>query len=155
MSTTRRLDLIHANAIYAPFLISTAFWLWSKTRDGGWDISIWLGASQILALLVLTAFSILMVIAARNRAVEKLYGGLDKSYKTHGILGRWAVTGMVLHPLLLIPVVIERGIPWYGVLLPIGPWPEGFEMARWFGVASFYLFLILTGLTLYRRFSYE
>ncbi|MFN7171414.1 MAG: ferric reductase-like transmembrane domain-containing protein [Fimbriimonadaceae bacterium] len=155
MTTTRRLHIIHANAIYAPFLITVVFWLWSKTRVGGWDVSIWQGTSQILALLVLTSFSILMVIAARNRAVEKLYGGLDKSYKTHGILAKWAIIGMILHPLLLIPVLVGRGIPWYGALVPIGPWPEGYEMARWFGVISFYMFLVLTAMTLWRKIGYQ
>jgi predicted ferric reductase len=151
----RRLYAIRANALYLPQVITLVMWLLSKTRPGGWDVHPLQALSQVLSLQVLTAFAVVMVIAARNRAIEKLYGGLDKSYGTHGKLAKVAFFGMLAHPLLLIPSMLQKGIPAYGLLLPIGPWPEGFELARWFGVASYYAFIVLVLLTLYRRMGYQ
>lgn len=137
-----------------PFLVTTGLWLAAKARLG-WPEDPSRAASQILSLWVLVAFSIVMLIAARNRTVEKIYGGLDKSYRLHGRMAKIAWIGMLLHPPLLIPSLLERGFPWWSALVPFGPWPAGAEIARVFGVVGFYLFIVLVALTLWRKMDYQ
>jgi predicted ferric reductase len=143
-----------AFAVASPLVVTAGFWIAAKVELG------WVGdplqwVSQILSLLVLTTFALVLLIAARNRTIERIYGGLDKSYLLHGKLARIAWFGMILHPFLLIPSLVSKGYPFWSVLVPVGPWPAGFEAARAFGVAAYYGFIILVLLTLSRRVDYQ
>lgn len=151
----RRQYAIRLAAVLLPLIATVAFWLWSKTRPGGWDVDVLTLISQIVSLLTLTAFSIVMVIAARNRSIERLYGGLDKSYHLHGRIAKWATVGMLVHPLLLMPAKAMDGIPFYSLLAPVGPWPSGFELARLLGVIGYYGIALLVLLTIYRKVDYQ
>lgn len=148
----RSRQLVLQSAIWIPFLITTALWVLAKTERPAEPLT---AISQILSLWVMTAFSLVMLIAARSRAVEKIYGGLDKSYALHGQMAKAAWGLMLLHPLLLIPGRAAEGIPWFSLLLPIGPWPAGFELARLMGVLAYYLFIALVLLTLWRKVDYQ
>lgn len=152
----KRLTTIRWYVHLIPLFITVVMWLISKQRPGGWDgVDFFRGLSQVTALLVLNAYTVVIIMAARNRAIEKIYGGLDKSYKTHGQIAKVAFFVMLAHPLLLIPSMAERGIPWTSLLLPVGPWAAGFENARLFGVIAYYGFILLVLLTLFRRMDYQ
>lgn len=145
----RRRQRIKEFAILSPLVVITALWLWSKSRPGGWDITVPQGLTQIVSLLAFNLMAIVMLIAARSRTVERLYGGLDKAYRTHGQLGRIAFYLMLVHPLLLIPHYMMTGqnvvhLFWFSDF-----WPRNV------GITSYYLFLGLILLTIYRKIEYQ
>lgn len=151
----RRHRFIQVLAVGLPLVVTTALWLLAKQRLGTDDLDLARALSQILSLLSLTLMAEVMLIAARNRTVERVYGGLDKSYRLHGTLAKWSILLILAHPFLLMPSLARRGIPWTSALVPFGPWPEGFELARWMGVLAYYGLTGLTLLTLFRRIDYN
>lgn len=136
-------------AIFLPTILTVGLWLLSKTRPDGWSVTIPQALTQVVSLISLNLFGILLVIAARNRSIERIYGGLDKSYRLHGQLGRVAFVLMLIHPFLLIPHYMMTGqnplhLFWFSDF-----WPRNV------GIVSFYLFILLVGLTLYRKLEYQ
>lgn len=76
--------------ILATFAIS--WFAYTDARgDGPAPLALFAGASSILAM------SWSMVLAARWRAVERLFGGQDRAYVAHRWLGAVAVVGVWLH----------------------------------------------------------
>lgn len=151
----RRYRLIQIVAVVIPLVVTTALWLYAKVQLGTEGLDPFRAASQILSLWSLTLMAEVMLIAARNRTIERLYGGLDKSYHLHGTLAKWSIGLILAHPFLLMPALVERGIPWTSALIPIGPWPAGFEAARAFGTLAYWGFIALVLLTMFRRIGYQ
>lgn len=145
----RRQHLIKELAIQSPSVIVLLFWLWSKTRPGGWDISLAQGLTQAVSLVSFQLFAIVLVISARSRSIERIYGGLDRSYGTHGKLARIGFVLMLLHPLLLVPHYIQIGTPVWKLFWFSDFWPRNV------GIASWYLFILFVMLTLYRKLEYQ
>ncbi len=136
-------------AIYLPTLMMVGLWLASKSRPGGWDVTVPQALTQVTALVALNLFGILLLIASRSRSIERIYGGLDKSYRLHGQLGRVGFILMVLHPLLLIPHYLMTGKNPVDLFWFTDFWPRNV------GIVSFYLFILLIAITLYRKLEYQ
>ncbi|MCU0861756.1 MAG: ferric reductase-like transmembrane domain-containing protein, partial [Methanomassiliicoccales archaeon] len=56
-------------------------------------------ASAFLAIILL---SLNFILATRSRALEGAFGGLDRMYKVHKMVGKLALLFAILHPLLLV-----------------------------------------------------
>lgn len=146
----RRATVVRTLAVAAPLAITTALWLLSKTRfEGGWEVAPWQVASQITSLWALTLFAIVLLISARSRAVEKMYGGLDKSYHMHGTLAKVALALAAAHPLLLVGHHWGDAPTIRSLFVPGDFWPKNL------GIASLYLLVLLVALTLFRFMSYQ
>lgn len=57
--------------------------------------------SQVIALLGIVLMSFTLLLSMRLSWVEDLFGGLDKAYDTHHLLGSIAFVLLINHPLLL------------------------------------------------------
>lgn len=150
----KRFAAIRRFWILSPILVTLALWVGAKSSlgwAGTWHQ--WVG--QVTALLALDLFAIALLIAARNRTLERMYGGLDKSYRLHGQIAKAGFYLMLVHPVMLVPTLMDRGYPWWSLFVPVGPWPDGYEIARALGVAGYYLFILLVALTLWRRVDYQ
>lgn len=145
----RRQHLIKEIAILSPTAIILLLWVWSKTRPGGWEITVFQGLTQVVSLIAFQLFSIVLVISARSRSIERIYGGLDRSYHTHGKLARVAFVLMLLHPLLLVPHYWMNGTEIYKLFWFSDFWPRNVGIASWYG------FILLVMLTLYRKLEYQ
>lgn len=146
----KRLQTIKQFSFVVPLVVTTLLWLLSKTRfHEEWNESLPQLVSQIFSLWALMLFSMALIIAARSRTVERLYGGLDKSYKTHALLAKIGFALMLAHPILLIPHYIWQGEDWLKLFWFSDFWPRNV------GIASFYLFVLLVVITLFRFLEYQ
>ncbi len=64
---------------------------------------------QALGLVGLAMFSLNLVLGARWKWTENLFGGMNKVYIAHHILGGLAFTLLLLHPLALIMRYVVQG----------------------------------------------
>ncbi len=81
--------------------ITAALWLLSKKTPGVILSSPLYSLSQISALIGLLLVMANLVLSTRLKWVEDLWGGLDKAYESHHILGMSAFILLVNHPLLM------------------------------------------------------
>jgi predicted ferric reductase len=89
------------------------------------------------------------VTATRWRWVERLFGGLDRVYRVHGLLGRWAFVLLWLHLLLLS----LQALPDSGLLATY--LVPGLDLSYTLGVLAVAGFSGLIALTLWIRLNYQ
>jgi len=141
---------VRAFALATPLLVTTILWLLSKTRfEHGWRIAPWQALSQITSLWALTLFAMVLLISSRSRTVEKLYGGLDKSYRMHGHLAKIALALAVAHLLFLVAHHWGDETQVRSLFVPGDFWPKNL------GIAGLYLLVLLVAITLFRFQSYQ
>ncbi|MFA6513355.1 MAG: ferric reductase-like transmembrane domain-containing protein, partial [Patescibacteria group bacterium] len=89
-------------AILFPLLLTINLWLLSKT-----DFKIvfqqpYRSLGQIFGLLGIVLMSMTLIMTTRIKKMEELFGGMDKVYSTHHILGAVSFIFLINHPLLFI-----------------------------------------------------
>jgi predicted ferric reductase len=105
---------------------------------------------QIAGLVGLTLFAITFVLSTRAKFLEETFGGLDKVYKTHCILGGSALALLVFHPILLVLKFIPKNIPLAAnYLLPGTYWSVNFGIIALLGL------VILLCVTFFLRIKYN
>lgn len=144
----RRQRWVQFAAVVIPVFVTVVLWAMAKSARQD-SPSVFQALTQIVSLVGYTLMFEVLVISARNRTVEKLYGGLDKSYKLHGTLAKLSMLLLVLHPLLLIPHYLSTRQEVLHLFWWSDFWPRNL------GIASLYLLILLIGLTLWRRMDYQ
>jgi predicted ferric reductase len=105
---------------------------------------------QTTALIGVTLFALTFVLSTRLRFIENLFGGLDKVYMTHGIMGSIALVLLLFHPILLVLKFIPSNFSLAAkYLLPGSYWSVNFGIIALLGLA------ILIGVTLYSKMKYQ
>jgi predicted ferric reductase len=105
---------------------------------------------QIAALVGVTLFALTFVLSTRLKFVEELFGGLDKVYMTHGIMGSIALVLLLFHPILLVLKFIPANFNLAAqYLLPGTFWSVNFGIIALLGLA------VLIGITLYSKIKYQ
>lgn len=105
---------------------------------------------QITALVGITMFALTFVLSSRMRFIENLFGGLDKMYSVHGILGGTALTLILFHPILLVLKFIPSNIKLAAsYLLPSSFWSVNLGFIALAGM------IILIMITLYSKIKYH
>ena len=105
---------------------------------------------QITALVGVTLFALTFVLSTRLRFIENLFGGLDKVYMTHGIIGSISLVLLLFHPILLVLKFIPSNFNLAAAyLLPGSYWSVNFGIIALLGLA------ILIGITLYSKIKYQ
>lgn len=114
---------------------TVGLWLLSKQNIALLMEQPYLAASQVLALVGVLFLSLTLILSARLNFLEDIFGGLDKDYILHHVLGSLGFVLIVNHPLLLV----VQSLPLYSIvlqyLLPIG------ELSIVLGVVAVYLCL--------------
>jgi predicted ferric reductase len=88
----------------ATFLLTTGLWIAGRvTQDLTEDLWPWRGPAQITALWMLNLTALTLVAGTRARALEPLFGGLDRAIRMHRHLGTAAIIMTGVHLLLLVP----------------------------------------------------
>ena len=112
------------------------------------DITYSLG--RIFGLVGMTMFALTFVLSTRLRFVEEIFGGLDKSYVAHGILGGTALIMILAHPILLVLKFIPDNVKMAAkYLIPGGAWSVDF------GIIALVIMIFLIYLTLYSKIKYH
>ena len=80
-----------------PLLLITSLWLWIKSTTPDTILTIWTYISQISSLWALVLFTITLILSARLRIIERIFGGFDLMYRWHKYVGILATLLAVTH----------------------------------------------------------
>lgn len=128
-------------------LVTVALYFFSK---GGIIPNLsWRSLSQVLALLGTVWLCVSYVLSTRMAWVNNVFGGMDKMYRAHHIIGGLAFAMVLHHPIFLaieaLPnAIVARNYLFFSRSLPFN-----------LGVMSIYLFLLLLILTLLVKLPYS
>ncbi|MFA6532974.1 MAG: ferric reductase-like transmembrane domain-containing protein [Patescibacteria group bacterium] len=87
--------------IVFPLLLTVNLWILSKSDFKLVISQPYRSFGQIFGLLGIVLMSLTLVLTTRNKKIEELFGGMDKVYSMHHILGAVSFVFIVNHPLLL------------------------------------------------------
>ncbi|TVR54568.1 MAG: hypothetical protein EA425_01630 [Puniceicoccaceae bacterium] len=136
-------------AIAASLLVSYALWIGHLWWHGDWYEDLWKYPAKVgshgATLLMCWAF----LLATRFRPIERLFGGLDKVYRAHRIIGEAAFFLILIHPLGLSAHRLPDLAAWAGYFLN----PR--DAAIMTGVAALAGFVVLVALSLYVKIPYD
>lgn len=94
-------------------------------------------------------FGLNFVLATRWRWVERLFGGLDRVYTLHGLLGRWTLALILLH----LGILTAQALPDWGLAATyVVP---GLDLSYTLGGAGVLLLTLLVAATIWVRFPYQ
>ena len=84
--------------------ITTTLWIFGRlSGDLVEDLWPWRGPAQITALWMLNLVALTLVAGTRARALEPVFGGLDRAIQIHRHFGAAALIVMAVHIALLVP----------------------------------------------------
>src|SRR3989339_60529 len=105
---------------------------------------------QIFGLIGMTMFALTFILSSRISWIEDVFGGLDKVYVTHGILGGTALILILAHPIFLVLKFIPENFKLAATyLLPGAYWNVNF------GIISLLGMIALIFITLYTKMKYQ
>lgn len=136
--------------VYLVFIgITTVLWLLSKSSLNFIARFPNIALAQILGLTAASLISLNLLLSARLKFFENLFGGLDKVYKQHQLTGKIVFALILAHPIFLLfgRAGLERLIKIY--LLDFG------EVAYNYGKFAVLGFFILISLTIFIKLPYH
>ncbi len=105
---------------------------------------------QIFALTAIMMFAITFILSTRIKFIEDLFGGLDKVYVVHSILGGTALILILFHPIFLVLKFIPTDVTQAAeYLLPSAYWSVNFGIIAILGLIG------LIYITVYTRIRYH
>ncbi|HSB47059.1 MAG TPA: ferric reductase-like transmembrane domain-containing protein [Candidatus Bilamarchaeum sp.] len=105
---------------------------------------------ELAGLVAMTMFALTFVLSTRITYIEDLFGGLDKVYIAHGILGASALTLILAHPIFLVLKFVPDDMRQAAIyLLPSDYWSVNFGIIALFGM------ILLIVITLFVRMKYQ
>jgi predicted ferric reductase len=113
------------------------------------EVSIWLLLAKMSGLLGSTLISWNFLISTKNKYVEKLFGGLDRAYKIHNIIGDIAFILVVNHPVFLM----INSLPFNTTKIYLVPSLSNLPYA--FGILALYTLILLLALTIFIDLPYR
>lgn len=82
-------------------IVTITLWILSKNQQNNLLSDPLRSMSQLFALLGIVLMSVVFITSTHFSFIEDLFGGLDKVYKAHHILGMVSFIMLINHPLLL------------------------------------------------------
>jgi len=113
--------------------------------------SVFLSLGQIFALSSVVLYSINFILSTRLRFFEIFFGGLNRMYIIHHIVGAVAFVLILFHPLFIALSYAFISIDAAVTLL----WPSFDNLPVWFGIAALLVTIVLLFLTLYVKIEYD
>ena len=105
---------------------------------------------EIFGLVGMTMFSLTFVLSTRIKFIEDIFGGLDKVYLAHGILGGTALMLVLFHPIFLVLKFIPSSFSTAAkYLLPSSYWSVNFGIIALLGL------IFLISVTLFTKIKYH
>jgi predicted ferric reductase len=132
-------------------------------RFGGGVSRIMTSLGQALGLVGLAMFSLNFVLGARWKWIEHLFGGMNRVYIAHHILGGLAFVLLLLHPMALVLRYVLQGAGDIAVKLylwPAGCSVEGFlqmsqNCAVHYGLFALGLMIVTLFVTFFAKLPYH
>ena len=129
--------------IIASLMLTTILWLSFQFKLEEFPTLLLIQINQITALLGTLLISWSMFLMTRLNILEKLFGGLDKTYKTHKKVSIWGMAMIVIH---VVSLAIQR-IPNFSRAINIF-FPVHNQVYINLGAWSFWLFVFFVVITL-------
>ena len=107
------------------------------------------GLGQIFGLIGMVLFALTFILTTRLSFVEDLFGGLDKVYRTHHLIGVFSFVLILFHPVFLVLKFIPSNFSQAAVYL----WPSS-SMAVNYGIIALLAMVVLIVLTFFVNLSY-
>lgn len=104
---------------------------------------------QIFGLIGMVLFALTFILTTRLSFIEDLFGGLDKVYKTHHVIGVLSFVLILFHPIFLVLKFIPSNFSQAAVYL----WPSN-SMAVNYGIVALLAMTLLIVLTFFVNLSY-
>ncbi len=105
---------------------------------------------ELLGLVGTVMLALTFVLSTRISFIEDVFGGLDKVYITHGIVGGLSLIFLLFHPIFLVLKFIPKEIDTAAkYLLPSSSWAVNFGIIALLGI------ILLVFLTLFSRMRYH
>jgi predicted ferric reductase len=105
---------------------------------------------ELTALVGMTMFALTFILSTRISFIEDIFGGLDKVYITHGILGGTTLIMILFHPILLVLKFIPDNFKQASIyLLPGSHWSVNFGIIALLGL------ILLISITLFTKIKYH
>lgn len=120
--------------------------LYSLSKSGV-QTGLWQGLAQVTGLLGLLALSWNYVLSIRHKSLEWLFGGLDKVYRVHAVIGATALILLLNHPIFLI----LNNLPANTIATYLIP---GSILSYTLGILALYVLIILVVLSIYVDLPY-
>lgn len=132
----------------------TPVYMWAQFGEGfgeAYDYSsVTHALGEVFGLVGMTMFALTFVLSTRITWIEDIFGGLDKVYITHGILGGTALIMILAHPIFLVlKFVPTDAILAVTYLLPSTYWTIDFGIIGLLGM------VILIFITLFTKMKYH
>ncbi len=112
---------------------------------------------ELFGLVGMTMFALTFMLSTRIGWIEDVFGGLDKVYITHGILGGTALIMVLAHPIFLVLkfVPAQMGLA-ATYLLPSGYWSVDFGIIALLGMIALIFITLYTKMKYHRwKFTHE
>ena len=136
-------------AIGSALFITISLFLLSKSDTSQIFQNPLLSLSQIFSLIGAVLLSVTFLLSSRLRFTEDWFGSMDKSYKTHHLLGGISFILLINHPLLLALQMLPN-TQFMGIYL----FPSS-DLVYTAGVLGIYLMISLLVLTFLFRLPYQ
>lgn len=140
--------MIGVLSIVLSVLVTSAIFFNSKIINPS-PINLWIFLAQSSGIFGALLLSWNYILATRLSIVEKIFGGLDKVYKTHTTLGHLAFILILNHPVFLL----IGGLP--NNLSKLYLIPSLNNMSYAFGIVALYVFIILLIFTIFIDLPYS
>ncbi|MDQ5944546.1 MAG: hypothetical protein QG658_615 [Patescibacteria group bacterium] len=106
---------------------------------------------RVTGLLAIVLYCINLVLSTRWRFVEQLFGGLNKAYVAHHLIGGLAISFALIHPILLSLRIAESSFREAALQLL----PTFADLAITLGVLGLWLFIGLMIVTFFVKLPYR
>ncbi|MFU8828161.1 MAG: ferric reductase-like transmembrane domain-containing protein [Phycisphaerales bacterium] len=135
--------------VFGTVVLSIGLWLIEMARAGEMHTNPWIYPAKVGSHGTLILMCWAFILATRFRPIEQLFGGLDKVYKAHRVIGETAFFLIFLHPIFLAIARSDSLAGFAGYLWFSDDW------ARNTGILAFAAFAILVVLSIYWKIAYQ
>lgn len=135
--------------LWSSLVITVSLFVLAKTTDGDTLTLSWLNLSKLLSLTGTTLLAFSFLLSSRLFFLEAWFGGLDKVYRIHHIVGGIAFVLLLHHPIfLLFDVLPDLDFGWRYF------WFSELTAYNW-GILTLYFMSLMIILTLFIRLPYS
>ncbi len=144
--------------------------IWPIPNGVGGLVGLNVEISQLSGLVGTVLYALSLVLATRLRFLEPMFGGLNRVYSAHHLIGGLAFIGLMIHPLFVAFALIPEGLYAAALsLIPNGLSPlsalfntqhmlhEG-VLQQWaitFGIVGFWGMVVMLMVTLFVKLPYQ
>ncbi|MDQ3239779.1 MAG: ferric reductase-like transmembrane domain-containing protein, partial [bacterium] len=135
-------------SIFLITAITIILWLFAKVESNFKHETPFELISELLALVGLTMMAFSLMLSSKVEILEDYFGGQDKIYNLHKVLGGIGFLALFTHPIFL---VLNKSYDYLYILKYYIPWTN---IPYDFGIASLYLFLFGFYIMVFKKLKY-